>query len=246
MIIAVFDDRKKDRDELVGIISSWVKEKGHADVIIRQFSTIDSLRFALEDYRQPDIFFLDIMTPENTSAGFVLAEHIHSVNPQASIIFTTNSREYISNAFEISAFRYLLKPLDAARVCSALDQLYLSVSRKSRRAAVFRGFDRQRIVNYDQILHIETFTKKHSGIVYLCSGENFEISLTTTTANDLLTETLSKDFVRCHQSHIINLNHIISYDSSHVTLRDGTDVPISRKEKDALTNAVIEHYKQDF
>ena len=125
MIIAVFDDRKKDRDELVGIISSWAEEKGHADVIIRQFSTIDNLRFALEDYRQPDIFFLDIMTPENTSAGFVLAEHIHSVNPQASIIFTTNSREYISNAFEISAFRYLLKPLDAARVCSALDQLYL-------------------------------------------------------------------------------------------------------------------------
>ncbi len=152
MIIAVFDDRKKNRDELVGIISSWAEEKGHADVIIRQFSTIDNLRFALEDYRQPDIFFLDIMTPESTSAGFVLAEHIHSVNPQASIIFTTNSREYISNAFEISAFRYLLKPLDAARVYPALDQLYLSVSQKNRRAAVFRGFDRHRIVDYDQIL----------------------------------------------------------------------------------------------
>ena len=246
MLISIFDDRKKDRDELVGIISSWAKEKGHADVILRQFSTISSLRFTLEDYRQPDIFFLDIMTPDSTSAGFVLAEHVHSVNPQAYIIFTTNSREYISNAFEISAFRYLLKPLDSARVCPALDQLYLSVSQKNRRAAVFRGFDRQRIVDYDQILHIETFTKKHLGLVYLSSGENFEISLTTTTANDLLTETLSKDFVRCHQSHIINLNHIISYDSSHITLRDGTEVPVSRKEKDALTNAVIEHYKQEF
>ena len=34
MLIAIFDDRKKDRDELVGIISSWAKEKGHADIIL--------------------------------------------------------------------------------------------------------------------------------------------------------------------------------------------------------------------
>lgn len=246
MLIAVFDDCKKDRDNLAGIIDSWARGKNRTDVILRQFSKIRDVRFSLGEYRQPDIFFLDIMTPESTGAGFVLAESIHSINPQAAIVFTTNSREYITNAFEISAFRYLLKPLDAAKVWAALDQLSLSLSRKSRHAAVFRCFDRQRIVNFDQVLHIEMFTKKHLGIVHLASGEDFEISLATTTAANLLKETLSKDFVRCHQSHIINLNHILSYDSGHVTLRDGTVVPISRREKDSLVNAIIEHYKRDF
>ena len=246
MLVAVFDDRRNDRDDLVRIITSWARDKNHTDIIIRQFSKVSDLRFALEEYRQPDIFFLDIMTPESTSAGFVLAEHIHSINPQAGIIFTTNSREYISNAFEISAFRYLLKPLDSAMVYSALDQFCLAISRKSRHAAVFRGFDQQRVVEYDRILHIETFTKRHLGIVHLSDGGTFEISLTTYTANDLLEDTLSTDFVRCHQSHIIDLNHIISYDSIHVTLRVGTDIPVSRRERDALINAVIEHYKQGF
>ena len=246
MIIAVFDDQKKDRDTLLRIISSWIQKSGHTDVIVRQFSNIRDLSFTFDNQRQPDVYFLDIMTPENTSAGFLLAERIHSVNPQAGIIFTTNSREYITNAFEISAFRYLLKPVDSEKVFSALDQIYLKIGQNNRHAAVFRGFEHQRIVDYDQILRIETFTKKHQGIVYLSNGENFEISLSTTSVTDLLENTLSKDFLRCHQSHIINLNHIISYDSRRVTLRDGSEVPISRKEKEPLITAIIDHYKRDY
>lgn len=244
MLIAVFDDQKKDRETLVRIISRWGDERGYRDIFIHQFSGICGLQFTLDNYRQPDVFFLDIMTPESRSAGFILGEKIHTMNPHARIIFTTNSSEYITNAFEISAFRYLLKPLNPDKVTAALDQIYASVRQKAQHMAVFRGFDKQRVVDYDRIMQITTSTKAHLGTVYLSDGDSFEISLSSVT--ELIEDTLSNDFIRCHQSHIINMNHIIAYDSHSVTLRDGAEVPISRKEKKAFLSAVIDHYKKDY
>ncbi len=244
MLIAVFDDQKKDREKLVQIISRWGDGKGYKDIFVHQFSEINGLQFTLDNYRQPDVFFLDIMTPESRSAGFILGEKIHALNPQARIIFTTNSSEYITNAFEISAFRYLLKPLNPDKVTAALDQIYASFHQKAQHMAIFRGFGKQRIVDYDEVVRIAASTKAHLGTVYLIDGTSFEISLSSVT--ELIEKTLSNDFVRCHQSHIINMNHITAYDSHYVTLRDGTAVPISRGEKAAFLSAVIEHYKKDY
>jgi two-component system LytT family response regulator len=52
-------------------------------------------------------------------------------------------------------------------------------------------------------------------------------------------EELLKDygFIRCHQSHLVNLNYITSWrreNGGHLLLEDGSTIPVSRSKKDIV------------
>jgi len=51
------------------------------------------------------------------------------------------------------------------------------------------------------------------------------------------------DFVRIHQSHIINLRHIRRYvrgDGGQVIMNNGTEIEVSRRKKDDLLDKIAE------
>ncbi len=243
MKIVAFDDNQKELHELHQMVTSWSQSRQYPDIIVKTFTKSSDLRFSLPDFYQWDVFFLDIMTPDDISAGLKTAEAIRKYNSAARIIFTTASREYFENAFEISAFRYMLKPLKQEKIWEALDHTYESALTDPAHSVVFPGFDRQIIIEYDRILRIQAYTSKHLARVFLTTGDYFEISLNVISFSDIVEKMLNQDFVRCHQSHIINMNHIKAYTPQQATLRDGSKVPVSRREKDAFFTAVIEHYK---
>ena len=243
MKIVAFDDNQKELHELYQMVTSWSQNRQYPDVIVKTFTEGSDLRFSLPDFYQWDVFFLDIMTPDDISAGFRSAEAIRKYNSSARIIFTTASREYIENAFEISAFRYMLKPLKQEKIWETLDHIYESALTDPAHSAVFPGFDTKMIIEYDRILRIQAYTSNHLARVFLTTGDSFDISLNLISFSDIIEELLNQDFVRCHQSHIINMNHIKAYTSRQATLRDSSRVPVSRREKEAFFAAVIEHYK---
>ena len=70
MKIVVFDDNRKDRENLVRILNEWGNMTGHQDLILRKFDKITDLENSLNEESFPDLFFLDIMTPERANAGF--------------------------------------------------------------------------------------------------------------------------------------------------------------------------------
>lgn len=70
---------------------------------------------------QPDIAFLDIeMAAMN---GLELAEKIHEVNNQISVIFVTAFSRYAIDAFKVNALDYLLKPVDPKEVERVLNKV---------------------------------------------------------------------------------------------------------------------------
>ena len=105
MIIAIFEDHPADAEQLKDICSRWGR-KNSCSIKLWVFETVKQLEDELLDRRQYDFYFLDIMTPKDPSAGFRLAERIRRADERAPIVFTTNSREYIESAFEISASQY--------------------------------------------------------------------------------------------------------------------------------------------
>lgn len=244
MKIVIFDDNQEDLDALNQMITSWSNDKVYTDLIIRSFTESAYLDFILPDLYYWDVFFLDIMTSKAHDAGFKIAEKIHRENPSATIIFTTASLEFAESAFEISAFRYMLKPVSKEKLLPVLNHLYQSSAGSSERSAVFSGYDRKRILDFDKILYFQALTANHMANVYLTTGEKYEISLALTSFSGLLEKTLNNDFVRCHQSYIINMNHITYYSAQQVTLRNNVHIPISRHYKKSFTEAVIEHFKR--
>lgn len=70
---------------------------------------------------KPDLLFLDVQMPGES--GMDLLASLEPPLPQ--VIFTTAFDEFAVKAFELNALDYLLKPVDPARLASAIERLKL-------------------------------------------------------------------------------------------------------------------------
>lgn len=68
---------------------------------------------------KPELIFLDVQMPGET--GLQLLESLEPPVPQ--VIFTTAYDEFAVKAFELNALDYLLKPVDPARLATAVEKL---------------------------------------------------------------------------------------------------------------------------
>lgn len=79
---------------------------------------------------KPDVVFLDIEI--SGASGLDCARIIADINPKTKIIFATAYAEYMSNAFEVYAFDYLLKPFNVERVDQTLRGFWILQDRRRR------------------------------------------------------------------------------------------------------------------
>ena len=70
---------------------------------------------------KPEVVFLDIEI--NGASGIDCAKIIADMEPKTKIVFATAHSEYMSEAFEVYAFDYLIKPFDIERVERTLDRI---------------------------------------------------------------------------------------------------------------------------
>lgn len=244
MKIVIFDDDKDDRIKLKQYIKYWMQENNHPDTIILEYQTVRELLFSLPDLLHADVFFLDIMTPEGIDSGYRVAEEIRRNNIRSAIIFTTNSIEYLEDAYELSAYRYLIKPLKKDKICSALDRLVTShLTGKS--SSIFHGSDGEFIIDNDRIEYIEAFTVRHAASIQLVDGTCLPIKLSSSFSS-LSSDVLSRDFVQCHRGYIINLGYIKGYNNISVTMSaPGKEsvIPIGKQYRDLFISRLLAYYK---
>lgn len=191
---------------------------------------------------QPDLVFLDIQMKDGT--GFDLLEILNEVN--FKLIFTTASDEYAVKAFKFSAVDYLLKPIDPDELMDAVSRVEgqdkpaqrIDLLRenfvKAKRIAL-NTLEKIHIVNVEEILRCE-------------SNINYTMFYFTDNSKLLVTKTLKEfdnllsghNFIRVHQSHLINTNFIKEFLKSDgvIVMRDGTKVPVSTRKKQVLMDMI--------
>ena len=193
----------------------------------------------------PDIVFLDIQMPEEN--GFELLQSISKYSFE--VIFVTAFDQYGIKAVKFSAIDYLLKPIN-------IDELKIAVKKViDKRASIYQNNQLENLMqllkgNYKEhrialpSIHEIKYVKP-SDIVrcessnnytsfYFVSGEKLIISKPIYFYEDLLTD---YDFIRCHQSHLVNKRFITSFikeDSGYLLLEDGTRLPISKSKKETI------------
>lgn len=77
-----------------------------------------------------DAALLDIQMPEMT--GLELADCLSAMLPEISIVFITAFNNYASEAFEINAVDYILKPIRQERLNKALDKIVREFAAKQK------------------------------------------------------------------------------------------------------------------
>ncbi len=173
----------------------------------------------LVESEKPELVFLDVEMPEKT--GVECARIIQDMNPSIVMIFATAHEEYMSNAFEVYAFDYLLKPFKKERVMQTLEKAKkrirhqtegdapLPTVRPPKKIAAGRIMlhhkDGVAFLKAEDIVLIQR--EDRATAFYTLSGERY---ITSDSLSDTETRLDPNLFFRCHKSYIINLNHIRS------------------------------------
>jgi two-component system, LytTR family, response regulator len=201
---------------------------------------------------KPDLIFLDVQVHDKTGFDLLKQTDTHDFE----VIFTTAHDKYAVQAFKFSAIDYLLKPVDADDLKQALEKVSKKVHEKHTNERL------------DVLLHnlknTQGTTKKISiptvnGFVFVQVTDilrcQSDINYTTIFLKDKQKITVAKtlkefeemlsdyNFFRVHNSHLINLGYIKSYNKGKggiVTMMDQTDIEVSTRRKDDLLKKLSE------
>ena len=167
---------------------------------------------------KPNVVFLDVEMPKLT--GVDCARMIQDMNPATIIIFATAHDDYMSDAFEVYAFDYLVKPFKIERVIQTLERIrerMAGLEACPEEASSVITAERKPIDGRLMLHHREGVSFIDLSDVLLVQREDRATVLYTmedgryVTSDSLaeMEDRLPRDvFFRCHKSYIINLNHI--------------------------------------
>ncbi len=227
MNIAVVDDEEIIRQQIHGFIK---KQKPESE--ISDFSTGEGLLAAKADF---DIIFLDIQM--EGVGGIEAARTLRQSGVDAVVIFITGIREYVFEAFDVSAFHYLLKPIEEQKFMEVLGRAEEEARKRKgqkERQIFIRAKNRGYTLKLNSILYIESRGKKVE--VHTTDMEDIIESYATM---DELEGQLGGGFYRCHRGYLVNMAHIARYDSDSIFLSSGEKVYLTRKKHNEFVKAYM-------
>jgi two-component SAPR family response regulator len=116
------DDERIILDDLIELLSINTQ----IEVVGAYQNPLDALK-ELEQ-TQPDCAFLDIEMTE--MKGIELAERLITANPEIKIIFVTAYNNFASQAYDVNALDYLLKPIHPQRLKKSVEKLINKIGGK--------------------------------------------------------------------------------------------------------------------
>lgn len=221
MNIAICDD-----DRLMsGQIENLVNQVFHGETSkfnTEVFFSGDSLLSFLT--QSPNYFQMYLLDIEMAGTdGLATAAKIREADPDAVIIFMTSHSELMSEAFEVLAFQFIVKPFDNEKAIGIISS---AVRYLQKRKGVFQFVSQKKIYTFflNQISYIESSGRKI--FLHTTDRETYEYYGTLKDAREQVKGIL---FAQIHNSIIINLESLSTVESNFVYLKEGEKLPISKK-----------------
>ena len=205
----------------------------------------------LLNQHQPDLVFLDVQMPGQS--GFDLLRSLATYDFE--VIIVTAYDQYAIQAMRFAAVDYLLKPVDIGELQSAVNKAIKQRRLKGQNQQLANLLDLLQAQQTSQEQRIALATAKETrlvktGDIIRCESANNYTTFFLSGQETLLVcrpiyeyEELLRayDFLRCHQSHLVNKKWIRSWKKEYgdfLILTDGSEVPISRGRKESIKQAL--------
>jgi two-component system LytT family response regulator len=200
-----------DEPNAVQLLEDHIRKVPRLVLKQKCYDAFEALRFLQAD--QADLLFLDIQMPG--LSGMELASFLQK---EQRIIFTTAYANYALEGYEYNAVDYLLKPITFKRFAQAVNKAVLTFPNVQASMPVeendyiFIKSGKEIIkLAYKSILYIEAL-KEYVNIV-LPEGK----ILAYKRMKDL-EEQLPANFLRIHNSYIVNIDHLEKIVDNHVLI----------------------------
>jgi two-component system LytT family response regulator len=217
---------------------------------VQIIATFQDPQVALQQIKtlQPDVLFLDIEMPNMN--GFQLLEALRPYSFQ--VVFVTAYNQYAIKALRMSAFDYLLKPIDIDELRATTTRIREVLQKDSnplkdeRLTHILDTLNRFSQNKLNEKIALAT----QEGILFLLIKDilrveamsNYATFFTLNKQKVIVSKPLKEfeealiphNFLRVNRSHLINLNYINRYkkgDGGVLTLQDGYEVEVSPQRK---------------
>ena len=239
--IIIIDDEPRARSSIEKIISSNISEVE----IVATGEDVKSGVKVINKY-QSDIVLLDINLPDGS--GFDILNQLPQKN--FKLIFITAYEEHALSAFKVSAIDYIVKPIDYTELVAAIERAKKEISSKNTEETIKNYFEnaanknnkeKKIVLKTAESIHILKITD-----IIRCQADNnytkfflkgqkpIFVSNTLKEYDEILS---NYNFFRTHQSHLVNLEHIIRFDKrdgGSIIMSDEGSVPVSVRKRNLL------------
>jgi len=236
----IIDDEPYNIDNLKSLLHQYCKE-----IIISETAINSESAKEIILQNKPDLVFLDIQMPGKN--GFELLQSLPDYSFE--VIFVTAFDNYGIQAVKFAAIDYLLKPINIEELKIAVKKvvekkekrnqnlqlenlIQLLKNNQQEHRIALPSAQEIKYVNPTDIIRCES-TNNYTTF-YFAAGEKLVISKPIYFYEELLHD---YNFIRCHQSHLVNKKYIVSLvkeDGGYLLLKDKTQLPISKQKKEMI------------
>ncbi|RKI81512.1 DNA-binding response regulator [bacterium 1xD42-87] len=221
--IAICDNESLFAEELKELLSGYMMEKGLVFEIDIYGSGEALIELGIEVIKYTAVF-LDINMEKID--GIKAAEKIREVSREVFIVFVTAFVNYSLEGYRLDVVRYLLKgnvdfPSMVNECVDALvDKLSYSVTKRE-----FDFKEGKREISLERLLYVESNLHK---LEFHVMEDDLKIYTMYETLNALESKLVAKDFVRIHQSYLVNIKYIKNVVRYKVVLTNGIELVIPK------------------
>ena len=241
----IIDDEANNIENLQIIIQKYITDVE----VVATAQSVDA-GLPLIDLHNPDLLLLDIQMPEKS--GFDLLRAVKQVNFE--VVFITAYDKYGIQAIKFSALDYLLKPISINEFKDAIAKAKQKIATKNQNLNI------ENLLQYIKAGNKETpkialpTTKeimyvKVTDLVRCEATNNYTTFYLQNNEQVLVCKTLKEfaellkphNFIRTHQSHLVNINSVKSYlkeDGGTLLLNNLQKIPVSRQSREMVKSVL--------
>lgn len=224
--IAVCDDEEAVSAQVKELITEW---NPSVDVVC--FSSGEEL---LENYQSYEAVFLDIdMAGMN---GIETGKAIRKMDKDTKIVYLTAYRDYVSGAFGVHAFQYLLKPVNKKAIWNVLEEIFRYTKAAGKKIILdFHTVDGSLCLPVERIYFFEYENRK---IRIVTDEEQYYMS---DKIGNVAKRMAEFGFSMPHQSFVVNMFHVKNVKNQQIFLDNGMDIPLSQKKQKIWKQELMEY-----
>ena len=224
--ILIYDDNRTHCEMLNDLLASL----GEQDVDIAVTADEAAALIRKKNY---SVLFLDIEL-DGGQNGIDFAGAFQKQFPDVSLVYITAHILYCEEIFTTAPTAFLLKPFTIGKLRRVMQ--IVSQKQNSTEYLMLHAGSRILRIPLGEIAYIES-RRRHLvvfGTEGICIGEYYGIRISDIEGQ------LPSSFLHCHQSILVNMQQIASYSRYALTLRCGTEIPVSQSRAKAVKQRYLE------
>ena len=185
-----------------------------------------------------DILIMDInIGSRKVQNGIEVAERIKKNNRDCQVIFISGYSDYAQDIFDAKPVYFVQKPIDEQVLVKAMKVALDNLNRSRTQRFCYQKESRVYIIPTEDILYFES-SKRIVKVISVDGTDSFYDTL-----NDI-EKRIDGDFVRIHQSYLVNPRYITSLNGSEILLNNGKTLPVSKPRMGSVKEELIRIFSE--